>query len=70
MPTSTNLMSEAKGTHRVPCRALQGASAATETAGHRTFPASSVLYTPPALAPAAAQFSRTDRADAGPTDKG
>jgi hypothetical protein len=70
MPTSTNLTSKAVGAHRAPSRALGGASAAAETAGHRTFPASSVLYTPPALTPAAAQFSSTDRADAGPTDKG
>ena len=67
MPTSTNLTSKAEGPGRVPTGALPGASADTETAGPRTLPASP-FSTPAGLRTGISL--RTDRADAGPTDKG
>jgi hypothetical protein len=66
MPTSTNLMSKAEGPRRVPSGALHRVSAGTETARQRSFPASP-FFTPAGSAGASLS---TDRADAGPTDKG
>jgi hypothetical protein len=67
MPTSTNLMSKAEGAPGAPSRALDQVSAGTETARQRTFPAS-LFFTPAGFAAGAS--TSTDRADAGPTDKG
>ena len=67
MQTNTNLTSRTEGPQRVPSGALRGASVETGTAGHRTFPVSS-FFTPGRLRTGISLS--TDRADAGPTDKG
>ena len=67
MPTSTNLTSKAEGPLGAPSGALHRVSAYPETAGKRTFPASP-FFTPAGFAPGTSLS--TDRADAGPTDKG
>ena len=67
MQMRTNLTSKPEGPQPVPCGALHGASVGTEPAGHESFPVSS-FFTPGRFRTGISLS--TDRADAGPTDKG
>jgi hypothetical protein len=70
MQRGTNQTSETEGPlRRVAPGALRGAPTGTQSAGQRTFP-DSAFFTRGRLQTGQHGFSSTDRAHAGPTDKG